>query len=58
MDRTFDTPDERVEELLVEMIRLTGEDKVTALCKALEERLERLRDVGQRLLGVDPETRR
>lgn len=58
MDRTLDTPDERVERLIAEIVHLTGEDKGTALCRALEERLERLRDTGQRLLGVGPETRR
>lgn len=58
MDRTPDTRDERVAELIAEMVELTGEDKATALCRSLEERLDRLRDLGQRLLGVDPETRR
>ena len=58
MDRTLDTPEQRIDELLAEVVRLTGEDKVMALCTALEQRLEQLQYIGQRLRGVDPGTRR
>jgi hypothetical protein len=42
MDRTPDTHDERLNQLVTEVARLTGENYVAAMCQALEERLERL----------------
>ncbi|MFT3863521.1 MAG: hypothetical protein QM729_04555 [Solirubrobacterales bacterium] len=42
MDRTLQTPDERLNGLLTEIVDLTGEDYVTAMCQALEERRDRL----------------
>jgi hypothetical protein len=42
MDRTLETPDERLNELVAEIARLTGENYVAAMCRALEERLDRL----------------
>jgi hypothetical protein len=42
MDRALETPDERLNVLVDEIARLTGENYVTAMCQALEERLERL----------------
>lgn len=42
MDRTPATPDERLNQLVDEIARLTGEDYVTTMCRALEERRERL----------------
>jgi hypothetical protein len=42
MDRTLDTLDERLNQLVTEVARLTGENYVTAMCQALEERLARL----------------
>jgi hypothetical protein len=42
MRRTAGTPDERLNELVDEVARLTGENYVTAMCQALEEKLERL----------------
>jgi hypothetical protein len=42
MDRTLETPDERLNELVDEVARLTGENYVTAMCRALEERRDRL----------------
>jgi hypothetical protein len=42
MARTLTTPDERLNELVDEIARLTGENYVVAMCRALEERRERL----------------
>jgi hypothetical protein len=42
MDQTVDTPDERLNALVEEVARLTGENYVTAMCQALEERRDRL----------------
>jgi hypothetical protein len=42
MDRTPKTNDERLAELIIETTRLTGEEEVEAMCKGMEERLERL----------------
>jgi hypothetical protein len=42
MDRTLQTPDERLNDLVTEIAELTGEDYVTAMCQALEERRDRL----------------
>lgn len=42
MARTLVTPDERLNELVDEIARLTGENYVVAMCRALEERRERL----------------
>lgn len=42
MDRTLDTPDEHLNELVDEIARLTGENYVAAMCRALEERRDRL----------------
>jgi hypothetical protein len=42
MDRTTNTPDERLNELVTEIAELTGENYVLAMCRALEERRDRL----------------
>jgi hypothetical protein len=42
MDRTTNTPDERLNELVTELAELTGENYVQAMCRALEERRDRL----------------
>jgi hypothetical protein len=42
MSRTLETPDERLNDLVDEVADLTGEDYVTAMCQALEERRDRL----------------
>jgi hypothetical protein len=42
MDRTVQTADERLNDLVTEVARLTGENYVTAMCQALEERRDRL----------------
>lgn len=42
MDRTTNTPDERLNELVTEIADLTGENYVLAMCRALEERRDRL----------------
>jgi len=42
MDRTLQTPDERLNDLVTEVAELTGEDYVTAMCEALQERRDRL----------------
>jgi hypothetical protein len=42
MNRTPDTLDERLNHLVTEVAELTGENYVTAMCQALEERRERL----------------
>lgn len=47
MARTLTTPDERLNELVDEIARLTGENYVMAMCRALEERRERLLAAGE-----------
>jgi hypothetical protein len=42
MNHPPETPDERLNELVDEVTRLTGENYVTAMCRALEERRDRL----------------
>jgi hypothetical protein len=42
MSGTAETTDERLNELVDEVARLTGETYVTAMCRALEERRDRL----------------
>lgn len=42
MNRTLQTPDERLNALLTEIVGLTGEDYVVAMCQALQERRDRL----------------
>jgi hypothetical protein len=42
MNGSVETPDERLNELVDEVARLTGESYVTAMCRALEERRDRL----------------
>jgi hypothetical protein len=42
MDRTTNTPDERLNELVTEIAELTGENYVQAMCRALEERRDRI----------------
>jgi hypothetical protein len=42
MNSPMKTPDERLNELVDEVARLTGEDFVTAMSQALEERRDRL----------------
>jgi hypothetical protein len=42
MSSPMKTPDERLNELVDEVARLTGEDYVTAMSRALEERRDRL----------------
>jgi hypothetical protein len=42
MRRAAETPDERLNDLVVEVTDLTGEDYVTAICRSLEERRDRL----------------
>lgn len=42
MERTTNTPDERLNELVTEIAELTGENYVLAMCRALEERRDRL----------------
>jgi hypothetical protein len=42
MERMPTAPDERLNELVEEISRLTGENYVTAMCRALEERRDRL----------------
>jgi len=48
------TPDERLNELVTEIAELTGENYVEAMCRALEERRDRLvpRGAGRRSGGV------
>lgn len=50
MDRTTNTLDERLNELVTEIAELTGENYVMAMCRALEERRDRLvlRGTGRR----------
>lgn len=50
MNRTVQSTDERLNDLVTEVAELTGENYVTAMCQALEERRDRLvarRDPGQ-----------
>jgi hypothetical protein len=42
MNGSVETPDERLNELVDAVARLTGESYVTAMCRALEERRDRL----------------
>ena len=42
MSANSETPDEQLNELVDEVARLTGESYVTAMCRALEERRDRL----------------
>jgi hypothetical protein len=46
MNQTIEKSDERLNSLVDEVSRLTGENLVTAMCQALEERRDRL--VGRR----------
>jgi hypothetical protein len=59
MDRTLQTLDERLNDLVTEVAELTGEDYVTAMCKALEERRDRLvarrRQPGSRVIRLTVE---
>jgi hypothetical protein len=52
MNRTLPTPDERLNDLVTEIAELTGEDYVTAMCRALEERRDRL--IQRRPDGTSP----
>jgi hypothetical protein len=42
MNRTAQETDERLNELVTEVADLTGENYVTAMCQAMEERRDRL----------------
>ena len=42
MQSGFDNPDERLNALVTEIAGLTGENYVVAMCRALEERRDRL----------------
>ena len=42
MNRTLQTTDERINTLVDELARMTGQDYVTTMCQALEELHERL----------------
>jgi hypothetical protein len=42
MNRTLQTPEERFNELVDELSRLTGQDYVTAMSQAMEEMRDRL----------------
>lgn len=42
MNRTLQTPEERFNELVDELARLTGQDYVTAMSQAMEEMRDRL----------------
>jgi hypothetical protein len=42
MNRTVQSTDERLNALVTEVAELTGENYVTAMCQALEERRDRL----------------
>lgn len=42
MQSSFDNPDERLNALVTEISDLTGENYVLAMCRALEERRDRL----------------
>jgi hypothetical protein len=53
MDRTTNTPDERLNELVTEIAELTGENYVLAMCRALEERRDRLVPRGTDRRAVD-----
>jgi hypothetical protein len=42
MNRTVQSTDERLNDLVTEVAELTGENYVTTMCQALEERRDRL----------------
>jgi hypothetical protein len=48
MNRTLQATDERINTLVDELARMTGQDYVTAMCQALEEMHERLTSVPRR----------
>ncbi|MCW2981937.1 MAG: hypothetical protein JWO14_3664 [Solirubrobacterales bacterium] len=55
MNRTLQATDERINALVDELARMTGQDYVSAMCQALEEMHERLvsgRDGGPRVIRL------